>query len=86
MIKLFNEQNGKQKKKSDNHIWQYNSHAEESFSPNFTLSKINYIHNNPVEAGFVNNPNQYPYSSAQDYAGDAGPVNVSLLNLHSLML
>ena len=26
---------------------------EEVYSPKFTLTKINYIHNNPVEAGLV---------------------------------
>jgi hypothetical protein len=34
--------------------------------------KIHYIHNNPVEAGLVNYPEEYLYSSARDYAGMAG--------------
>jgi hypothetical protein len=29
--------------------------------------KLNYIHNNPVEAGFVGNPEDYLYSSARNY-------------------
>ena len=28
--------------------------------------KINYIHNNPVEAGFVNNANEWRLSSANE--------------------
>jgi putative transposase len=65
-------------------LWQQNNHAEEVYSPKFTLSKVKYIHNNPVEAGLVDRPQDYLYSSAVDYAGEKGPVNVSLLNLHNL--
>lgn len=28
-----------------------------------------YIHNNPVKAGLVKNPEEWPYSSASDYKG-----------------
>ena len=31
--------------------------------------KIEYIHNNPVRAGLVGNPSDYPYSSAAFYEG-----------------
>ena len=34
--------------------------------------KIEYIHNNPVEEGFVFRPEDYKYSSASDYAGEKG--------------
>ncbi|CAL2087379.1 protein of unknown function [Tenacibaculum sp. 190524A02b] len=34
--------------------------------------KINYIHNNPVKAGWVFKPEDYRYSSAIDYAGETG--------------
>lgn len=74
----------KQKKKSTNQVWQYNNHAEEVYSPKFTLSKIQYIHNNPVEVGLVPKPEEYIFSSAQDYSGQKGPVNVSVINLHNL--
>ena len=40
--------------------------------------KLNYIHNNPVEEGFVENPEDYPYSSAKDYMGIRGLVYVTL--------
>ena len=66
-------------------VWQQKNHAVEVYSPKFTLSKINYIHNNPVEEGFVARPEDYLYSSARDYAGLESPVKVSLIELHSLM-
>ncbi len=33
------------------------------------FKKLNYIHNNPVEAGIVTSPEHYLYSSAVNYAG-----------------
>ena len=44
LMELFKTGGTKQKKKSTNQIWQYNNHAEEVYSPKFTLSKILYIH------------------------------------------
>jgi hypothetical protein len=40
---------------------------KELFSPAFTVQKLNYLHNNPVEAGIVDRPEDYVYSSARDY-------------------
>ncbi len=40
--------------------------------------KLNYIQNNPVEEGFVENPEDYLYSSARDYAEHKGRVLVTL--------
>ena len=39
----------------------------ELYSPAFILQKTNYIHNNAVEAGIVEKPEDYLYSSAKDY-------------------
>jgi hypothetical protein len=30
-------------------------------------TKLHYIHRNPVEAGLVNSPEEYKYSSARNY-------------------
>ncbi len=32
----------------------------------------NYVHQNPVEAGFVFRAEDYKYSSAKDYSGENG--------------
>jgi putative transposase len=34
------------------------------------LTKLEYIHNNPVKAGLVENPQDYPFSSARNYCMD----------------
>jgi hypothetical protein len=38
--------------------------------------KLNYIHNNPVEDEIVINPEDYKYSSAMNYAGEMGVLNI----------
>jgi REP element-mobilizing transposase RayT len=53
-------------------FWQHNNHPIELWSNKVIFEKINYIHNNPVEEGFVSNPQDYVYSSARDYAGEDG--------------
>jgi len=50
----------------------------ELYSPAFTVQKLNYIHNNPIEAGLVKKAEDYLYSSAKDYAhvGNCGLLEV----------
>jgi REP element-mobilizing transposase RayT len=42
--------------------------------------KLNYIHDNPVRAMIVENPEDYIFSSARDYSGETGFVKVVLLH------
>jgi REP element-mobilizing transposase RayT len=58
-----------------NQFWQHDNHPIELWSSKVTWEKINYIHNNPVEAGLVYRPEDYVYSSARDYIGEKGLVN-----------
>jgi putative transposase len=60
-------------------IWANDNHPEECFSEDFTLSKLNYIHENPVRAGIVRKQEDYIYSSAGDYMGIKGILEVELL-------
>ena len=60
-------------------IWANGNHPEECFSPGFTQVKINYIHENPVRAGIVNHAEDYVYSSAANYAGKQGIIDVEVL-------
>jgi hypothetical protein len=38
--------------------------------------KLDYIHQNPVKRGYVDEPEHWRYSSARDYAGRKGLVEV----------
>ena len=56
----------------DFQLWQQDFFPIELTSNEMMEQKLNYIHNNPVEAGFVDEPAHYLYSSARDYAGGKG--------------
>lgn len=49
-------------------FWTHENHAIEVYSNNFIEQKVKYIHDNPVRAGIVENPEDYLYSSARNYA------------------
>ena len=84
ILTIFKAAAEKHTRNKKHQLWQHNNHPVEVYSPKFTLSKINYIHNNPVEAGLVHRPHDYLFSSAVDYAGGKSPVIVSPINLHNL--
>ncbi len=39
--------------------------------------KLDYIHRNPVKRGYVDQPEQWRYSSARNYAGMQGLIEVT---------
>ena len=53
-------------------FWRHDNKPIELWSNKVIKEKINYIHQNPVEAGLVFRPEDYVYSSALDYAGERG--------------
>ncbi len=42
-------------------------------------NKIDYIHNNPVKRGYIDEAKHWRYSSARDYEGLNGLLNVERL-------
>jgi putative transposase len=67
MLRIFKEQGEKNSRNSENQFWRQDNQPQELYSAAFIFQKINYIHNNPVEAGIVEKPEHYLYSSAKDY-------------------
>ncbi|QMU31382.1 REP-associated tyrosine transposase [Adhaeribacter radiodurans] len=61
-------------------FWQQDNHAEELLSNKFIDQKLNYIHENPVKEGWVEEPQFYVYSSARDYSGNKGLVPINFLD------
>ena len=84
LLEKFSHHGQQNKLNTKYQIWQNGSHAEEVFEPKFTLSKIQYIHHNPVEAGLVTYPHEYRFNSAQNYVGIRGPVDIEVLEIHKL--
>ena len=57
-------------------FWRGDNKPIELWSNNVIDQKIDYIHTNPVEEGLVFKPEDYVYSSAADYAGKKGLLDV----------
>ena len=67
MIKIFKEAGEKNSRNSNYQFWQQDNQPKIIFTPQFARQKLEYIHNNPVEAGIVEKAEEYIYSSARDY-------------------
>ncbi len=57
-------------------FWQEGSHAEMVFSEAVMREKLDYIHRNPVKRGYVDLPEHWRYSSARNYLGQPGLIEV----------
>ncbi|AUP77593.1 REP-associated tyrosine transposase [Flavivirga eckloniae] len=69
------------KKKSNvkrRQFWQQHNKPIELWSDKVVQQKIDYIHNNPVEAGFVTNPIDWKYSSARNYQEDQTILKIDI--------
>ena len=60
-------------------LWEHENHFVELISPAFTQQKLDYIHENPVKAGWVYKAEDYVYSSASNYAGIDQIIDVDCL-------
>ena len=60
-------------------FWQHDNRPIELWSVEVIEQKADYLHNNPVMAGFVNEPHEWRYSSAIDYSGGKGLIAISYL-------
>ena len=60
----------------DYQFWQEGVHPELIQTDEIMQQKINYIHNNPVNRGYVDEAEHWRYSSARDYAGSSGLLEV----------
>lgn len=64
VFKYHAKYNGRVKEKQ---FWTHENHAVELTDNDMIDSKLDYIHSNPVRAGWVENAEDYLYSSARNY-------------------
>ena len=68
-------------KKQTYQLWRNDNHPIELYSQNVIIQKLEYIHNNPVESGIVESPQQYIYSSAKEYYTDKkGLLDIEIIS------
>jgi len=64
------------KTESEYQVWKEGSKPKQIGSDEMMRQKLEYIHNNPVKRGYVDEPVHWRYSSARNYAAMPGLVEV----------
>lgn len=60
-------------------VWQDGNHPIELDTNKMLEQRLSYLHNNPVEHGIVFRAEDYLYSSAIDYCGGKGLLNIEMI-------
>ena len=76
MLELFKRASDKKTNTKTYQFWQHHNKPIELWSSGVLQQKLDYIHNNPVVAGFVTQPEDWKYSSARNFNGDTSIVEV----------
>jgi REP element-mobilizing transposase RayT len=80
MLRIFSNAAYKHRRNSVFQFWSHENHAELLWSNEFIEEKLDYIHQNPVRTGIVLHPEEYLFSSARNYAGENGLLDVTLIS------
>jgi len=59
-------------------VWEEGSHPQWLQTEEMLLQKTNYIHENPVKRGYVDEAIHWRYSSARNYCGKEGLIRVDM--------
>ena len=81
MLHYFSYQGRRNANNRNFQFWQRDNHPVHLISPKWILQKLDYIHNNPVVAGLVEEPQHYLYSSAMNYVCGKGLLEVNIIDL-----
>ena len=79
MLWMFERAGQKSSNVKNCQFWQHNNKPIEIWSAEVIEQKADYLHNNPVVSGFVNEPSHWKYSSAIDYSGGKGIIDIDFL-------
>ncbi len=79
MLWIFRSAGKKNPNNKNYQFWKQNNHAEHLITNKFMDQKLEYIHMNPVVIGWVDEPEAYRYSSAIDYAGQKGLLEIEMI-------
>ncbi len=60
-------------------FWQDGCYVENIYTYEFCMEKLKYIHMNPVRQEIVERPEDYLFSSARNYCGEKGLLDVSII-------
>ncbi len=72
----------KHKKDSQHQLWQEGFHPQQIISEGMFKQKVEYIHQNPVKRGYVENPEDWYFSSASEFlVNRRGPIQLDPVTL-----
>jgi REP element-mobilizing transposase RayT len=67
MLEIFKKAGASNSRNMNYQFWQQDNQPKIIYTPDFGRQKLEYVHDNPVEAGIVEKAEEYCYSSARDY-------------------
>jgi len=76
LLDLLAHHKGAYRNDSEHQVWREGSHPQLIQGEPMMRQKVDYIHQNPVRRGYVDDPLHWRYSSARDYAGEVGLIPV----------
>ncbi len=79
MLRLFEEAGSKLKRISHYKVWRDGNHPVELDTNRMLDQRLAYLHENPVKQGVVYHAEDYCNSSAIDYSGGRGLIEVDLI-------
>jgi len=79
MLRIFQEAGRHNSNNTNYQFWQQDNHPIELSTNAMIDQKLKYLHNNPVAARIVDRAEDYLYSSARQYSGMKGSLNVKLI-------
>ena len=79
MLWIFKKAGEKNSNNKNHQFWQQDNRPIMLSTNEMVIQRLDYIHNNPVTERLVNEPEHYIYSSAVDYAGGKGLVELVMI-------
>jgi putative transposase len=81
LLKQFEFFKSAHKGDSQHQVWQEGFHPQAITTEDMLRQKLEYIHYNPVRIGLVDRPEDWRYSSARNYLGQDGVLEIDLVEL-----
>jgi putative transposase len=80
MLEILEKAGTNKSNNKDFQFWQQHNHPIELSTNAILQQRLDYIHENPVKAGFVEKPGNWLLSSARDYEGIRGRIEIYFLD------
>jgi len=79
MLWIFRKAGEKNSNNKHYQFWRQDNHPIELSTNKIMEQRLKYLHNNPVAAGIVEEPEHYLHSSAIDYTGKSGLLTIEFI-------